>query len=103
MHALSGLCIRGATAFVHRIGPATLSDISLRQRQPTWRRSSQAQRFAGRPGDTQAVKTTGQAEHACSMPRLGTAPTRTPGSYATQVTVTEESSSRLGSAGGLVC
>jgi hypothetical protein len=42
MHALSGLCIRGATAFVHRIGPATLSDISLRQRQPARRRPSQA-------------------------------------------------------------
>jgi hypothetical protein len=45
MHALSGPCIRGATAFIHRIGPATLSDISLRRRQPAQRRPSQAQCF----------------------------------------------------------
>jgi hypothetical protein len=77
-HALSGPCIRGATVFGHWIGPGTLSDISLRQRQPAQRRPSHAQCFAGRPGDIRAVKTTGQAEHACSMPRLGTAPT--PGS-----------------------
>ena len=75
MHAHSGPCTRGATAFVHQIGPATLSDISLRRRQPTRRRSSQAQCFSGQPSDTQAVKTTGQAEHTCSTPSLGTAPT----------------------------
>ncbi len=40
MHALSSPCIRGATAFVHLISPATLSDISLRQRQPARRRPS---------------------------------------------------------------
>ena len=74
----SGPCIRGTTAFGHWIGPATLSDISLRQRQPAQRIPSRARCFAGRPGDTQAVKITCQAEHACSMPRLGTAPT--PGS-----------------------
>ena len=75
MHALSGPCTRSATAFVHRICPATLSDISLRRRQPAWRRPSQAQCSTGRPSDTQAVKTTGQAEHACSLPSSGTAPT----------------------------
>jgi hypothetical protein len=74
MHARSGPCTRGATALVHRIGPATLSDTSLRGRQPTWRRSYQAQCFSSRPSDTQAVKTTGQAEHTCSTPSLGTAP-----------------------------
>jgi hypothetical protein len=78
----SGPCIRGATAFVHRIGPATLSDTSLLRRQPARRRPSSAQCFTGRPSDTPVVKTTGQAEHACNTPNTGTAPTHgnTPGS-----------------------
>jgi hypothetical protein len=33
-----GPCIRGATAYVHRVGPATLSDISLWRRQPARQR-----------------------------------------------------------------
>jgi hypothetical protein len=47
----------------------------------------QAQCFTGRPSDTPAVETTGQAEHACNTPSSGTRPEarQQPKTYATRM------------------
>jgi hypothetical protein len=56
-----GTCIRGATAYVHRVGPTTLSVTHCSGDNRPSRDHLQAQCFTGRPSDTPAVETTGQA------------------------------------------
>ncbi len=71
--------------------PNNAQCLSLQRRQPARQRPPTGtvtpQCFTGRPIDTPAVETTGQAEHACNTPSSGTRPEarQQPKTYATRM------------------